>query len=80
MRFIQELINFALFKGELIRTDMHGSDGPVIFTSRPFQLPKLQQIRLVDENDNSEVEFIIFACCFSFKLFLWANYTFFFQN
>uniref|UniRef100_A0A0M3IM39 SRCR domain-containing protein n=1 Tax=Ascaris lumbricoides TaxID=6252 RepID=A0A0M3IM39_ASCLU len=44
-----------LVQGEMIRADFQRASEPVTFTSRPFQLPKLAQIRLVDENDNQEV-------------------------
>lgn len=44
----------------MIRADFQRASEPVTFTSRPFQLPKLAQIRLVDENDNQEVNLFAF--------------------
>uniref|UniRef100_A0A915PUQ6 SRCR domain-containing protein n=1 Tax=Setaria digitata TaxID=48799 RepID=A0A915PUQ6_9BILA len=47
-----------LVQGELVRTELHSSDEMVKFTSTPFILPHLSNIRLVDENDNSNVSVI----------------------
>ncbi|VDN28554.1 unnamed protein product [Gongylonema pulchrum] len=44
-----------LVQGELARTDLHTSDEMVKFTSAPFVLPHPPNIRLVDDNDNTEV-------------------------
>ncbi|VBB30847.1 unnamed protein product [Acanthocheilonema viteae] len=44
-----------LVQGELVRTELHSSDEMVKFTSTPFVLPHLPNIRLVDENDNIDV-------------------------
>ncbi|VDN08455.1 unnamed protein product [Thelazia callipaeda] len=42
-----------LVQGELVRTELHSSNEMVKFTSVPFVLPNLPNIRLVDENNNS---------------------------
>ncbi|KAK0410181.1 hypothetical protein QR680_004996 [Steinernema hermaphroditum] len=44
-----------LVQGELIRADFRDSPDPVIFTSKPFVLPHIENIRLMDENYNEEV-------------------------
>lgn len=38
-----------------MRTELHSSDEMVKFTSAPFILPHPPNIRLVDENDNTDV-------------------------
>ncbi|KHN76816.1 HHIP-like protein 1 [Toxocara canis] len=44
-----------LVQGEMIRADFQRTNEPITFTSGAFQIPKLPQIRLVDESDNQEV-------------------------
>uniref|UniRef100_A0A183G227 SRCR domain-containing protein n=1 Tax=Heligmosomoides polygyrus TaxID=6339 RepID=A0A183G227_HELPZ len=44
-----------LVQGELSRTEFFGPEKQVIFTSKPFVLPKGKNIRLVDDDGNDEV-------------------------
>uniref|UniRef100_A0A0N4ZT88 SRCR domain-containing protein n=1 Tax=Parastrongyloides trichosuri TaxID=131310 RepID=A0A0N4ZT88_PARTI len=44
-----------LVQGELLRADMIESQEPIIFTSRKFIPPKINNVRLMDENDNEDV-------------------------
>uniref|UniRef100_A0A914Y0V8 SRCR domain-containing protein n=1 Tax=Panagrolaimus superbus TaxID=310955 RepID=A0A914Y0V8_9BILA len=44
-----------LVQGELLRADYDESPLPVTFTSRTFQLPRLDRIRLVDDDGEDEV-------------------------
>ncbi|KJH48099.1 hypothetical protein DICVIV_05805 [Dictyocaulus viviparus] len=44
-----------LVQGELLKSDFSSSEKQVVFTSKPFVLPKNKVIRLVDDNGNEEV-------------------------
>ncbi|CAG9540523.1 unnamed protein product, partial [Cercopithifilaria johnstoni] len=44
-----------LVQGELMRTELHSSDEMVKFTSTPFVLPHPPNIRLVDEDGNTDI-------------------------
>uniref|UniRef100_A0A158R482 SRCR domain-containing protein n=1 Tax=Syphacia muris TaxID=451379 RepID=A0A158R482_9BILA len=44
-----------LVQGEMVRSGFYGSYSSVTFTNQPFKIPQIDRIRLVDENDNTEV-------------------------
>lgn len=48
------MIIFFILKGELLRSDIKNPYQPVIFTGKTFQLPKLENIRLVDDISGDE--------------------------